>query len=149
MRKISFLLLSFSLFTIHLMSQDLSNPGTYMDAMGNAHKEMDQKYMAYTSACSHGKRARKVEKLRLQVLENITNTKSKILELPLYKGDNSLRQSNVDYINVCYTIFNEDYSKIVKVVQWFHRSLRCTESCLSLTNTFRKRFKPKTDTFGG
>ena len=115
MRKISFLLLSFSLFTIHLMSQDLSNPGTYMDAMGNAHKEMDQKYMAYTSACSHGKRARKVEKLRLQVLENITNTKSKILELPLYKGDNSLRQSNVDYINVCYTIFNEDYSKIVNM----------------------------------
>ena len=110
MRKINLLLLAVFVFTSSLLAQDLDRPGMYMDAMENAHKEMDQKYMAYMSASSHGKRARKVEKLRAQVVESISNTKSKVLDLPYYKGDNSLRQSNVDYINICYTIFNEDYA---------------------------------------
>jgi len=115
MRKINLLLLSCFVFVSALIAQDLDRPGIYMDAMENAHKEMDQKYMAYMSASSHGKRARKVEKLRAQVLESINNTKSKVLDLPFYKGDNSLRQSNIDYISMCYSIFNEDYAKIVNM----------------------------------
>jgi hypothetical protein len=96
-----------------LVAQDLSMPGAYMNALSNAHKEMDQKYMAYTSATAHGKRARKVEKLRLQVLESITNSKYNVGDIPNFKGDNSLRQSLLEYINFCYTIFNDDYSKLV------------------------------------
>ena len=89
MRKLNLLLLSCFFVVINLLAQDLEKPGAYMTAMDNAHKEMDQKYMAYMSASSHGKRAKKVEKLRLQVVESISNTKSQVLDLPLYKGDNS------------------------------------------------------------
>jgi hypothetical protein len=109
MKKItSFLFVLFSFIAVS-NAQDFDKPGAYMTAISNAHKEMDQKYMAYTSAAAHGKRARKVEKLRLQVLESISNSRDKIADIPFYKGDNSLRQSNIDYINFCYTIFNEDF----------------------------------------
>jgi hypothetical protein len=99
----------------NLSAQNLDNPGDYMTAVSNAHVEMNQRYMAYLSASSHGKRARKVEKLRLQVLESITKCRYKTIELPYYKGDNTLRQSSIDYILMCYNVFNDDYARIVNM----------------------------------
>ncbi len=102
-----------SRYSADVAAQTLEDPGTYMNAIVNAHDEMNKKYMTYVSAAAHGRRARKVEKLRQQVLESITNSRYKTIELPIYKGDNSLRQSSMDYIQLCYNVFNEDYSKIV------------------------------------
>src|SRR5579863_6052118 len=90
------------LLTAHsATAQNLDNPGEYMTAMVKARGDMDSKYMQYVSAAAHGRRARKVEKLRLEVLDNITNSRYKTTDLPIYKGDNSLRQSSIDYIQLC------------------------------------------------
>ena len=75
MKKLTSLLFAMIAIAFVSMAQDLDQPGAYMTAISNTHKDMDQKYMAYTSAAAHGKRARKVEKLRLQVLDNIQKTK--------------------------------------------------------------------------
>src|ERR1700733_1415522 len=96
-------------------AQDLSNPGDYMTAISNAQKEMNQKYMAYMSAAAHGRKARKVDKLRQQALQSIDNSRFKTIDIPIYKGDNSLRQSSIDYIKLCYNVFNDDYAKIVNM----------------------------------
>lgn len=106
------------LFFLHIamfgFSQDFDNkPGAYLTAVNQTHREMDQKYMAYTSAVAHGKRARKVEKLRLQVLESITNTRYKLSDIPYYNGDKTLIQAHLAYIDFCYKIFNDDYATIV------------------------------------
>ena len=145
MRKMNLLLLSCFVFVSTLIAQDLEKPGMYMTAMENAHKEMDQKYMAYMSAASHGKRAKKVEKLRLQVVESISNAKSKVLELPLYKGDNSLRQINVDYINICYTVFNEDYAKIVNTEEIAEQSFDEMQAYLLMKEKVDEKLKEASD----
>ena len=106
-----------------VLSQDMDNPGTYMSAISKARGEMDSKYMAYVSAAAHGRRARKVEKLRQQVLDNITESRWKTTDLPLYKGDNSLRQASIDYIKLIYIIFSEDYKKIVDVEELAEQSV--------------------------
>jgi hypothetical protein len=99
-----------------LYSQDFSNPGDYMTAISNAQTEMNQKYMAYMSATAHVRRARKIDKMRQQALESIDNSRSKTIDLPIYKGtDNSLRQSSIEYIKFCYNIFNDDYAKILNM----------------------------------
>lgn len=113
-------------------AQNLDNPGEYMTALTNAHTDMDKKYMAYISASAHGKRARKVEKLRKQVIESIESCKFKVIDLPYYKGDNSLRQSNIDYIQMCYNIFNEDYTKIVNMEEILEQSVDEMEAYLLL-----------------
>jgi hypothetical protein len=95
--------------------QTIENAGDYMTQVASAQTEMNQKYMAYVSAAAHSRRARKVEKLRMQALESINNAKIKTIDLPKFKGDNSLRQASIDYIQFCYRIFNEDYSKIVNM----------------------------------
>lgn len=98
-----------------VFAQDITNPGEYMTAISNAQTEMNQKYMAYMSAAAHSRKARKIEKLRQQVLESIDNSRFKTTDLPKYKGDNSLRQSSIDYIKLCYAVFNDDYEKIINL----------------------------------
>jgi hypothetical protein len=118
------LILACALFsTPPVTAQNLDNPGDYMTAMVKARGDMDSKYMQYMSAAAHGRRAKKVEKLRLEVLDNITNSRYKISDLPIYKGDNSLRQSSIDYIQLCYTVFNEDYKKIVNMEEIAEQSV--------------------------
>jgi hypothetical protein len=104
-------------------AQNLDNPGDYMTALGKARGDMDAKYMQYMSAAAHGRRASKVEKLRQEVLDNITNSRYKTIDLPLYKGDNSLRQSSIDYIQLTYTIFSEDYKKIINMEELAEQSV--------------------------
>src|ERR1700683_49779 len=104
-------------------AQNLDNPGDYMTAMVKARGDMDAKYMQYMSAAAHGRRPSKVEKLRQEVLDNITNSRYKTTALPIYKGDNPLRQSSIDYIQLCYTIFSEDYTKIINMEELAEQSV--------------------------
>jgi hypothetical protein len=74
-------LLSILIAAITLLSsfisnaQAIDNPGAYMTAIDNAQVEMRQKYMAYMSAVAHGRRAKKIEKMRMATLESINNSK--------------------------------------------------------------------------
>lgn len=104
-----------SQFTINCVAQSPDDPVAYMEAINNAQTEMNQKYMAYMSAAAHGRRAKKIEKLRQQVLQSIDNSRFKTLDIPNYRGDNSLKQSSINYIKLCYNVFNEDYAKIVNM----------------------------------
>jgi len=122
-RNITLTLAATLLFTLAATSQNLENPGEYMTAIVKARGDMDSKYMQYMSAAAHGRRARKVEKLRQEVLDNITNSRYKTTDLPIYKGDNSLRKSSIDYIQLCYTIFSEDYKKIVNMEELAEQSV--------------------------
>ena len=126
----------FLLFTFYFSSgshaQVIENAGDYMTAMSNAQIEMNQKYMAYISASAHSRRTKKIEKLRMQALESINNAKYKTSDLPKYKGDNSLRQASIDYIQFCYRIFNEDYSKIVNMEEIAEQSVDQMQAFLLL-----------------
>lgn len=108
-------ILLFSQLTLNSTAQAPNDPVAYMSAINNAQTEMNQKYMEYMSAAAHGRKARKIEKLRHQVLQSIDDSRYKTLDIPIYKGDNSLRQSSIDYIKLCYNVFNDDYAKIVNM----------------------------------
>ncbi len=122
MKRLLPLLMFVALFTTNAFAQNLENPGDYMSAITNAHVQMNSSYMSYMSAAAHGRRARKIEKMRQQVLESITNSRYKTIEIPMYKGDNSLRQSSIDYIKLCFDVFNEDYSRIVNMEEIVEQS---------------------------
>jgi hypothetical protein len=132
MRCCFYFLLLFILFSFRTQAQTIENAGDYMTAMSNAQIVMDQKYMAYVSASAHSRRARKVEKLRAAALESINDAKYKTTDLPKYKGDNTLRQASIDYIQFCYRIFNEDYSKIVNMEEIAEQSVDQMQAYLLL-----------------
>ena len=132
MRRPFYFLLIILFLSTGVHAQMIENAGDYMSAMSNAQNEMDQKYMAYVSASAHSRRAKKVEKLRAAALESINNSKYKTIDLPKYKGDNSLRQASIDYIQFCYRIFSEDYSKIVNMEEIAEQSVDQMQAFLLL-----------------
>src|ERR1700712_504344 len=132
MKSVFYLLIFTCFFYYRPKAQMIENAGDYMTAMSNAQTEMDQKYMAYVSAAAHSRRQKKVEKLRSAALESINNSKYKTIDLPKYKGDNSLRQASIDYIQFCYRIFNEDYSKIVNMEEIAEQSVDQMQAYLLL-----------------
>lgn len=133
MRRCFYLILVFTIFSsAESYSQVIENAGDYMTQISSARVEMDQKYMAYISAAAHSRRARKVEKLRGQTIESIANAKSNTMGLPKYKGDNTLRQASIDYIQICYRIFNDDYSKIVNMEEIAEQSVDQMQAYLLL-----------------
>src|ERR1700743_3032481 len=128
------LCLSFS-----LAAQNLENPGDYISAIYKIRVAMDSKYMQYLSATAHTHRARKIEKLRQEVLDNITDSRYKMTDLPQYKGDNSLRQGNIDYIKLCYIVFSEDYKKIVNMEELAEQSVDEMQAYLLLQDKVSQR----------
>lgn len=144
MKKIlisTFLFLSVAFLHKESLSQNIDNPGEYMTAISNAQAEMNQKYMAYLSASSHSSRKRKIEKLRKTALESIETARYKTIDLPIYKGDNSLRQTSIDHIKFCYNVFNDDYGKIVNMEEIAEQSFDEMEAFLLLQEKTDEKIK--------
>lgn len=143
MNRLPFLLavLLLSIVATAQNTPNLDNPGSYITACNNARGDMDAKYMQYMSAAAHGRSARKVEKLRQQVLDNITNCRYKTIDLPIYKGDNSLRKSSIDYIQLCYDIFSEDYKKIVNMEELAEQSVDEMQAYILLQDKIREKLQ--------
>jgi hypothetical protein len=143
-KTLLFLLLSASIFT-GSFAQDISTPVGYMDAFGKAHTDMNKTYMTYMSAVGHGKKARKVEKLRQKVLETIIDTKNNTNGLGAYKGDNALRQSSVEYTMLLYHVFNEDYAKIVNMEDIAEQSFDQMQAFILLQEMTEKKIRDAAD----
>ena len=109
-------------------AQDLSNPGDYMSFINNKEREVTQTYLNYLSAVSHGKSARKVEKLREKVVNSIFNTRMEISGTPPFKGDRSLKDASVAHLKLVYNVFNEDYAKIVNMEEIAEQSYDAMEA---------------------
>jgi hypothetical protein len=115
-----------------LRAQVIENAGDYMTQIAAARADMDQKYLAYLSAAAHTRRARRIEKLRMQTLESIGSARSKTSALPKFENDNSLRQASIDYIQACHRIFGDDYSRIVNMEETAGQSVDQMQTYLQL-----------------
>jgi hypothetical protein len=114
-------------------AQDITaDPGAYMTAFNTAETDMNKAYMAYISASAHSSRKRKIDKMRDQAINSIIICQNTITDLPPYKGDNSLRQSNLTYVQLCYKIFNDDYAHIVNMEEISERSYDAMQAYLLL-----------------
>jgi len=128
-----------------LCAQDMNNPGQYMGSISSAMMDMNKSYMAYLSLAAHSHRARKIEKMRQQTLESITSCRYKINGLPYYKGDNSLRESSINYVKLCYSVFDEDYAHIVNMEEIAEQSYDEMEAYLLLQEKTNERLKGAAD----
>lgn len=111
-----------------LVSQDLSNPAGYMSYIGEKEREVSVKYLNYISAASHGKSLRKVDKLRQQLINSIFETRVAVQGTPAFKGDRTLRDASVAFLQLYYRVINEDYAKIVNMEEVAEQSYDAMEA---------------------
>jgi hypothetical protein len=123
----SFFLLSVSL---RIAAQSFETPVDYLNHINKANNDLTVKYLVYLSAVSHGKSARKVEKRRFEVVNAITDTRYAISTMPPWKGDRSLKDTSVAYLKILFSVFSEDYGKIVNMEEIAEQSYDAMEAYL-------------------
>lgn len=107
------------------------NAGTYMDKVNKPLRDVNQKYMSYISASSHGS-IRKADRKRQLMMEQIDKSELAISQLPYYKGDKDLQQSAMAYLKLTADMQNENYSKIVNLEEISEQSYDNMEAYILL-----------------
>jgi hypothetical protein len=105
------------------------------------------KYLSYVSASSHGKSVKKVEKRRAELIDFINETRMKINGMPSFNGDKSLRDSAVAHLKLMYSVFNEDYSKIVDMEEIAEQSYDLMEAYLTAKQRAADKLKESAEAF--
>jgi hypothetical protein len=103
----------FFLSTPSTQAQDFQDASSYMEFMGNEYHAISKDLWRYISASAHGKRAKKVEKRRMELIATTQEAQRKISRMPAFEGDASLRDSVSSYLKLSYIMLNEDFAKIV------------------------------------
>lgn len=128
----TFLQIAFASFLLLLaavpVQAQYENAGQYLDAIGKSSEKVSAMYLSYLSAMGHNKSARKVEKRRLEVLDAILNARLEAQGLPAWKGDRSFKDSTVAYYKLMYSVFNEDFAKIVDMEEIAEQSYDAMEA---------------------
>lgn len=120
--------LLYLLISVPATAQPFERAVDYLEYIGKNNTSLSARYLAYLSAVSHGKSARKVEKRRTEVVSSIIDTRSSIRSMPPWNGDKSLRDTTVAYLDILYRVFNDDYGKIVNMEEIAEQSYDLMEA---------------------
>lgn len=134
------LVLASSAFTI-MHAQELETPPQYNQYIMKQQENITLKFLAYNSAASHGKRAKKVEKLREKLLDEVQESRMNISSMPKFKGDGSFRDSSVSFLKMYFNVLNEDYAKIVNMEEIAEQSYDEMEAYLMLQEAIDKKLE--------
>lgn len=134
-----------SLTAFQLFAQNFENAGEYLDYINKQQTNVSKKYMSYTSASAHGKRAKKVENLRNALLNEVQETKMNINAMPSYKGDKSYRDSAVSFMKLYYNVLNEDYAKIINMEEVAEQSYDAMEAYMMAKEMVDKKMEEGND----
>ena len=89
--------------------------------------------MAYISAAAHSSRKKKIDRMREQAVQSILTCQSTINYMSAYNNDNSLKQSSLNCVMLCYKVFNDDYAHIVNMEDIAERTEKETISMRIIT----------------
>ena len=126
--KVLMLFVALTCFCFSPNAQSFENVGQYMEYISKTNEKLTSMYLSYLSAVGHNKSARKVEKRRQEVVDNIFNGRLQIQGMPPWKGDRSYRDTTVAYLKLMYSVFNEDYAKIVNMEEIAEQSYDAMEA---------------------
>lgn len=85
----------------------------HMNELSTAFAELKNDTWKYLRTITKGRSARKSEKKRSQLLDQYKTQIAVVESVKPYKGDASLKDATLKYLNMSYTIIKEDYDKIV------------------------------------
>ncbi len=145
MKRKYLIILSFFFISLSVVGQNYDQPVEYMNEIGKQRENISKKFMAYVSASAHGKKAKKVENLRMKLMDEVQEAKMNIASMPSFKGDKSYRDSTVNFIKLYYNVLNEDYSKIVNMEEIAEQSYDAMEAYMMAQEMVNKKLEEGND----
>ncbi|MBL4594093.1 MAG: hypothetical protein JKX68_09795 [Flavobacteriales bacterium] len=109
MKKITLPILFLLAFLLHGQQNFAQTPVEHMDECTASFSNVKRDTWKYLKAVTQGKKARKIEKTRMGLLNQYKEEKKKVLKLK----SSSLRDAVVKYLDMSYTVIKEDFDKIL------------------------------------
>ncbi len=125
--KMKLMLCTLLLAAMEVHAQPAPNAATNLEKINEQMVFLNQKYISYVSELAHGK-AKKAEKKHADYLNQISNFRYALIEIPYYNGDKSLHEGVKKYLKLVETIQREDYSKIVNMEEIAEQSYDAMEA---------------------
>src|SRR5687768_1401412 len=110
MKKYTSLLLMILFTSPFVVAQ---SAGDYMDEINKDMKNISTASWEYVSEMSHGNNAKKAEKKRLDLLQLFSDSKSRVAQMDGFEGNSAYRDAVVKYLDLSFSIFNQDYANLV------------------------------------
>jgi hypothetical protein len=114
----------------------------YLDVIGEQFQKINHEMMSYTSAVNHGKSARKIEKRRTDLIQQVKESEATVRKLKPFNGVSTLRDSIASYFRMSGILLNKDYGKIVDLEEIAEQSYDAMEAYLLA----KERAEAKLDT---
>lgn len=131
MKNLTYTFLILMVFSIRpALTQDLSQPVAYMNAISENHRDITKDFFSYTSAVAHSKSGRKIESRRAKLMQTVKDATRKVKSIKPFGTDRSLRDSTARYLELTYIILNEDYGKIINLEDVAEQSYDAMEAYL-------------------
>jgi hypothetical protein len=116
--------------TMIASAQSGDSPVEHMNYFSEKEEALSKSYLSYMSEVAHGERARKMERRRVELINNVNGTIKETNRLKPYKGDASLKSAYLVYWNIVISVLNEDYNKIVDMEEVAEQSYDAMEAYL-------------------
>jgi len=78
-----------SILAFSISAQDMSNAGTYMDYFNEIYEPIQKDMWDYTSSVAKGKKAKKIDKKRVELLQTYAAVESKVSRAKAFEDDAS------------------------------------------------------------
>lgn len=101
------------LLLIAFNSHGQADPSAYLGLIGDQFQKISHEMMTYTSAVNHGKSARKVEKRRSELMQQVKESETTVRRMKPFNGVTTLRDSMAAYFRLTSIVLNQDYGKIL------------------------------------
>jgi hypothetical protein len=109
----NFIWVILSILYVQAYAQQPTTAIDYLRYLGERDDKFSQKYVSYSSAIAHGTKARKLEKMRTDLIKEVKVNIADIGKLKPFKGDAALRDASKHYWTVLLHVMQEDYGKII------------------------------------
>lgn len=130
MRNYFFFLTLGFLINLSGLSQDYSNPGSYMAFFSEQYKNVAKDQWQYARLVARGKGARRIENKRQDLIKTTREAELAIKKLRGFEGDESLRDSVASFFALSYIVLKEDYGEIMDLEEVAEQSYDAMEALI-------------------
>lgn len=101
--------------TANVKAQAPGEAVEYMNQMGNSFTELKDETWKYLKAVTRGQGARRVEKKRQQLVQEVRAKKNEVGKMKGFYSDISLKNAVLGYLDMNYIVLTEDFEKILNM----------------------------------
>ncbi len=111
-------------------AQEISSPSEYLEALYTPFEDISSKTWGYLKAVTKGKSAKKIDKKRQKLINEVKEAQLVVRGVRGYQGDTDMKNAIRDYLKVNYLVLNEDYDKIMDLEEIAEQSYDAMEAYL-------------------